>query len=288
MRNQQKFELNAEAEVVIPDGSPSAEALRRTTHLGIGAHQDDLEILAMHGILQGLNVPDAAFAGITCTDGAGSPRAGKFAHVTDAQMKEIRWEEQRQAASVGKYAAIVQLKHTSSRIKDPSNDTLTNELESLLLATCPSVLYTHNLADKHDTHIAVASSAIKALRRLPADKQPKHVYGVEIWRDLDWLPDDKKILLDVSDAEELGMALIGIYESQIAGGKRYDMATIGRWRSNATYFESHGTDSATLISYAMDLTPLIADAALSPTALVSDTINIFRNDVESKLRKHFE
>jgi len=40
--------------------------------------------------------------------------------------------------------------------------------------------------------------------------------------------------------ENLQFALLGVFESQIAGGKRYDLALMGRRRANATYFESHG------------------------------------------------
>jgi LmbE family N-acetylglucosaminyl deacetylase len=202
-------------------------------------------------------------------------------------MKEIRWEEQRQAAARGKYSAMVQLKHPSSAIKDPANSALTDELESLLLAASPSVVYTHNLADKHDTHIAVAAAAIRAIRRLPAGRRPERVYGVEIWRALDWLPDDMKVLLDLSGAEETALALIGAFESQIAGGKRYDLATLGRWRANATYFESHGTDTATLVAYAMNLSPLVKDSDLDPRTLPLTAIDTFKRDVSMKLAKYF-
>ena len=41
----------AEAETFVPDGSEPARALARTTHLGVGAHQDDLELMAVHGMV---------------------------------------------------------------------------------------------------------------------------------------------------------------------------------------------------------------------------------------------
>ena len=34
---------NSPAESFVPDGKPVADALPRITHLGIGAHQDDLD-----------------------------------------------------------------------------------------------------------------------------------------------------------------------------------------------------------------------------------------------------
>ena len=42
---------NPTAEIFIPDGLDIAPALDRISHLGIGAHQDDLEFMAFHGIL---------------------------------------------------------------------------------------------------------------------------------------------------------------------------------------------------------------------------------------------
>ncbi len=280
------MKINPDAEIFIPNGAGADEALSQTTHLGIGAHQDDLEILALHGVLQGLKSNNSFFSGITCTDGAGSPRAGKFADVSDAEMKEIRLEEQRQAASKGEYSAMIQLKHPSSVVKDPASTTLADELESILLAACPSVVYTHNLADKHSTHVAVSTAVIEAMRRLPDDRRPKQLYGVEVWRTLDWLPDEKKVLLDLSGAEELALSLIGLYESQIAGGKRYDEATVGRWRANATYFESHGTDMYTLVAYAMDLSPLVLNKNLSVTSFMSSLLDEFRQDVLDTLAVH--
>ena len=40
------------AQLFVPDATPGAGALARTTHMGISAHQDDLEIMAIDGILQ--------------------------------------------------------------------------------------------------------------------------------------------------------------------------------------------------------------------------------------------
>jgi len=45
-----KFYQSA-AEIFVPGRKLVAEALERITHLGIGAHQDDLEFMAFHGIL---------------------------------------------------------------------------------------------------------------------------------------------------------------------------------------------------------------------------------------------
>ena len=146
-------------------------------------------------------------------------------------------------------------------------------------------MYTHNLADKHDTHVGVALRTLAAIRSLPADARPKHLYGVEVWRDLDWMVDSDKVALDLSAHENLQAALVGIFDSQICGGKRYDLATQGRRRAHATYHASHGTDVATGLAFAMDLTPLVTDPGLSPWKYVSGYVERLSAEIEARLAK---
>jgi hypothetical protein len=80
---------NSTAEIFIPDGQPQADALKLIPHLGIGAHQDDLEFMAFHGILECFARDDKWFGGVTCTNGAGSSRTGPYANCTDAEMVKI-------------------------------------------------------------------------------------------------------------------------------------------------------------------------------------------------------
>ena len=273
------------AEVFIPDSAPIAAALGRVTHLGIGAHQDDLEFMAFHGILNCFARDDRWFGGVTCTNGAGSSRTGPYADFSDAQMMAIRRREQNTAATIGGYAAVVQLDYPSSTLKNPSGQELKNDLVTILTATRPDVVYTHNPADKHDTHIAVTIAAVNAMRELPQEQRPRQVIGCEVWRNLDWLPDDAKILMDVSGRDNLAAALNGVFDSQIAGGKRYDLATLGRRAANATFFNSHATDAATQLIFGLDLTPLVADDSLDITNYVCDLIGQFNADVRIKLNQ---
>lgn len=275
----------ANTEFYIPDGLPEAEALKRTTHLGIGAHHDDLEIMAYHGILSCYRSGEAWFLGVTISDGAGSPRTGPYEHTTDEEMQHIRRGEQKRAASVGEYSGAILLNHPSKNIKEPADTKIVQDLKEILVRARPEVVYTHNLADKHDTHIGVSLKAIAAMRALPDDAKPKRAYGCEVWRNLDWLLDTEKIVLDVSDRENLAAALLGVYDSQIAGGKRYDLASLGRWRANATYYASHATDQSTALSYAMDLTPLIKDASLDIAEYVAGYINRLSRDVSERIKK---
>lgn len=272
------------ADVFIPDGLPETEALARITHLGIGAHQDDLEFMAFHGILTCFANTEKWFGGVTCTNGAGSSRSGPYAHFTDEHMMSIRRQEQNTAAVIGGYAAMVQLDYPSSAVKSPTAQELKNDLKEILIASQPEVVYTHNPADKHDTHIGVTIAALQAMREMPRDQRPKQVIGCEVWRNLDWLPDTDKVLMDVSGRDNLAAALNGVFDSQIAGGKRYDLATLGRRAANATFFDSHSTDQATQLIFGMDLTPLVADETMDIAAYTSALIMRFQQAVAEKLK----
>lgn len=273
----------ATADLFVPDGQAAEAALARTTHLGVGAHQDDLEFMAVHGILACFGQPGRAFCGVTCTDGAGSSRSGVYAAYTDEQMKAVRRQEQRTAAMVGRYGAMAQLDFTSKEVKAQANEAVVDDLFQLLKATRPQTVYTHALTDKHDTHVGVARAVIAAIRRLPKEERPKQVYGCEIWRDLDWLPDTRKVVLDVSDRANISSALSGVFDSQISGGKRYDDAVMGRRKAHATFFESHAVDAATMLTFAMDLAPLVQDDTLSPAAYAASLIDELKADVVKRV-----
>ena len=103
----------------------------------------------------------------------------------------------------------------------------------------------------------MALRAIAALRALRGEYKPKKVYGCEVWRDLDWLTDEDKQALPVSARSNIAAALVGVFDSQVSGGKRYDLATAGRRLAHATYYASHGTDEESALNFAMDLTPLV-------------------------------
>ncbi len=273
------------ADIFIPDGLPAADALARTTHLGIGAHQDDLEFMAFHGIRACFHSATEWFGGVTCTNGSGSARTGAYADFTDGEMTAARREEQRQAAIVGRYGAMVQLDYPSVVAKDAADSRVREDLRAILAATQPRVVYTHNPADKHDTHIAVVVPVIQAIRDLPREQRPRAVHGCEVWRDLDWLGDAEKITHDVSGHDSLAAALNGIFDSQIAGGKRYDLAVLGRRRANAAFFQSHGVDRSDALAFAMDLTPLAHDDSLDIVEYVTGAIDRFRDDVSARLRR---
>lgn len=273
------------AEFFIPDQKPLDEAIKRTTHMAIAAHQDDIEIMAYDGILKCFGNEEKWFFGVVVTDGSGSARDGIYKDYTNDEMMMTRKVEQRKAAYIGEYGALAMLDYASKEIKDPANLEAVDEIAELLRIAKPEILYTHNLADKHDTHIGVATKVIKAIRKLDHKDRPKAVYGCEVWRDLDWMIDDEKVELNVSGHPNIAAALVEVFDSQIIGGKRYDLATAGRRWSNATYATSHKIDKATAISYAMDLSPLILDDSLDIITYITGYINRFKMDVEMRIKK---
>lgn len=248
------------AEVFIPDGTSWEAASARVTHLVVAAHADDVEIMAWHAVLHA-----EGLAAVIVTDGHGS---------------KTRLLEQKRAASLGRYAAVIWLGHASADVKRAAYAPLASDLGEVLSAVRARQVYTHNPADRHDTHVAVALHTVKALRANPSSVE--RVLGCEVWRALDWLQAGDKVALDVSTVEDRLMPLIGAFDSQIAG-KRYDLAAAGRKRANATFLDPHAADRATAVEYAMDLTPLVRDPTLDITRWTLQLVERFAKDVEARL-----
>lgn len=274
-----------DADCCVPDGSQVEDALRRTTHLAVGAHQDDIEFMAIHGILACFERGDRSFTGVTVTDGAGSPRAGRYAEHSDERMRRVRSEEQRKAAILGKYGCQIQLAHPSGAVKDPDDPGPVADLDAILELARPSVIYLHNPADKHDTHVACCLRALAAIRGRAPDHRPANIYGCEVWRDLDWLVDDDKVLLPIADPSKLAASLAAVFDSQIAGGKRYDLAVDGRRRAEATFSDPHSTDRYEQITLAMDLTPLIEDPGVDVGGFAAAHLRRTERDVLDRITR---
>jgi LmbE family N-acetylglucosaminyl deacetylase len=275
-----------QADVYVPGGAASpAEALASVTHLSVGAHQDDIEIMSYSGICDCLDTPGKAFGGVVVTNGAGSSRIGPYAAFTDTQMQDIRRDEQRKAADLGRYAIQIQLAHPSSAVKRPGDPGVAADLLAIFKGCRPEVVYLHQPADKHDTHIGVLARCLDALRSLPADQRPRRVLGCEVWRDLDWLVDTDKVALDSGRRPELALELLKVFDSQISGGKRYDLAAIGRRLANATYFDSHSPDKTSGITWALDLTPLMSPRALDLAGFVAAHVERLQTDISNRISR---
>ncbi|OGS35134.1 MAG: GlcNAc-PI de-N-acetylase [Elusimicrobia bacterium RIFOXYC2_FULL_34_12] len=275
--------INKGAEIFVPDKKSIFEAITRTTHLAIAAHPDDLEIMAYDGILKCYKDKKKWFCGIVVTNGSGSPKSGKYKKYSYKKFCNIRKKEQKNAAILGKYGSVIFLDYASYDVKDTKNKNPTKDIQELLELAKADIIYTHNLADKHDTHVAVALRTIRATRKLPINIKPKNVYGCEIWGGLDWLCDDNKVIFDVSKNEVLAMKILSVFKSQTESGKKYDSATIGRRKANSTFLSFNKTDKVDSLIYAMDLTPLIKNKQLNIKEYILKYINKFKDNIMEKI-----
>ena len=273
------------ADLFLSQKGNSQQTLATTTHLGIGAHADDLEILAFPGITACLNHSTQRFSGVVVTNGAGAPRSGSYSQTPDQELIRLRQEEQRQAAKLGQYASVIQLGFPSAEIRHGPNPALVGDLLQILKATAPQVLYLHNPADRHETHLAVLSASLAALRQLPASSRPKEIYGCEVWGDLDWVPSSKIVRLSCPAPEDFGPSLLRCFRSQVEGGKRYDLAAAGRRRAQATFADAYSPDQAQEVVLALDLLPLLESGAPSLAEFVSGLINEFREQATDRIKR---
>ena len=274
---------NPNADLLVPDGSNLDDALARTTHLCVGAHPDDIEIMAISAIIACRERDDLAFTGVCATRGSRAPRSGRYASHDDSEMERARRKEQRAAACAGGYGAMLQLGHESLDLQQARLAPLVDDLEAVLRATRPACIYTHNPADKHPTHVATAVATVEAVRRVSHELSLETFVGCEVWRSLDWLDEELRIQLDSTGHDELARSLIAIFDSQVSGGKRYDLAALGRRRANATYAHARETDTSEQITFGMDLMPL-AEPGSDTEAYVKGLIERLQVDVSATLQ----
>ena len=254
-------------------------------YLCICAHQDDNEIMAMDGVLKGIRSRNYSFALVVTADGGGSARTGEFKDYTDEMMKAVRIKEQQEASEIGRYHSLYLLNYPSKDIKDKNNRDIVEEYKNIIKELKPEVIYTHSVLDKHPTHLGVVVKVINAIRELPKEYQPKVLYGCEVWRGLDWISDERKIGFDLSKNVKLQKKILDVFKSQIAGGKEYTKASLGRRYANATYFQSHSVDTYKLVNYGIDMRPLIKDRNLSIKEFALSYVDDLRNEISNELGK---
>jgi LmbE family N-acetylglucosaminyl deacetylase len=272
------------ARVFCPDGRPVLLALGSSRQLGVVAHADDLEITAIKGILDGFAASEPSFCGVVVCDGAGAPKQGDLLNLTELEYRELRQAEQERAATLGRYAAAIGLSHPSSNVRARRGE-VGRDLDAILAAISPDVVYTHNPFDAHDTHVAVMLELIAAIQRQPETKRPARVIGCEVWRDLDWLPEAYRVALDVGDHGELQRDLLATFGSQLGGGKRYDLAVLGRRRAHATFHRADLADETSGLVFGVDLTCLIAPDAPELSQFVQEVLSAFQKDVVARLAR---
>lgn len=254
------------------------------SHLCISAHQDDIEIMAYSGILNCYQNPERHFCGVCVANGENSPRIGKFADYTNEQMRLVRQQEQLKAAKIGDYAAQFLLDYPSAEI-GIENENIENDLKMIILATRPKVIYTHNPADSHATHVAVSLKVIKVLKSLVGEYMPEKFLGGEVWRNLDWLPDEYKIQESTAGNDNLANDILSVFESQIEGGKNYGIASISRQKAAATFSKSHSVDDTSALSNYFDLMPLLNNPSMSVSDYLTQVLRDFSDTLLSTAQK---
>lgn len=267
-----------DAEIFVPDGRAEDEALGRITHLCIGAHPDDVELMAYHGIRAGQGRDGPHFGAVTCTDGAGAARTDDDDDAnSDADvLRRTRRDEQRAAARRGRYSAAIQLGHSSESVRAGVTPEVVQDLARVLDATRPRVIYTHSPTDIHSTHVGVCVAAIEAIRTLPQAARPAEVLGCEVWGSLDWLPQPALKVLDLGDDASSWSALIQVFASQTRL-RPYHEGALGRSRANAVFRDADAAGGHERHWLAMDLTPLAQDDGLGLEDWVRERIAGFES-----------
>ncbi len=263
-----------------PNRKSFEELRKKTTHLGVCAHSDDLEVIAFDGIVKHFKDKRSNFFGIVVSDNQGKPIHPKYKSFSLSKVQKIREEEQIKAARLGEYAGLAFLRYPSSKIKDAKyKEKIKEKIKEVVDFLRPSIVYTHSLFDRHLSHVAVTLRAIEALRGLNKNKRPDKLYGVEVWGGLDWLSQKRREVFDVSGYEELSSKLLRVFKSQRFGLHRYDVAFLSRMKSNAVYYKTHQFSKSTSLIFAMDLTQLVKNKRLSIKKYLKSHINAFSDNV---------
>ncbi|MDR2338238.1 MAG: PIG-L family deacetylase [Deltaproteobacteria bacterium] len=277
---------NSRASFFLPTEKNADLAFRRTTHLGVVAHQDDLEIATFAAILECYKNPCKWYSGVVCTDSPGEGYFDDYATCSKEELIKIRRAEQCDVASLGEYSSVIQLGYTSQEIQDITNLDVVQDLIQILELTEPECVYTHSPYDRHYTHLSTFWSLLKAIQSLPQEKRPKKLFGGEVWRDLDWINEEYKEVIRLNDPEQLGKRLIEAYKSQNVGLKKnYNLGIIGRRQANATFLSAYDTELVSGVEYLVDLSLLITDDTVSVFDLVQEQINNFAEDIVARLEK---
>jgi hypothetical protein len=197
--------------------------------------------------------------------------------VTDDAMRTIRQREQEKAAVVGEYAAVVMLDRTSADVQGPGHVALVQELTDLLRAARPEVVYTHSPRTGIRRTYRWSSPPWPPAARCPPASAPRESSAARCGATSSGSPQRTRSRSDVSGRDSMGAALMGVFESQIVGGKRYDLAVPARRLAHA---DVHTTRTPSMRAggplprHGPD--PARAGAGRSVAAYVQECIDRFR------------
>ncbi len=269
------------ATVHVPDGTEATVALAAATDVGIVAHPDDIELLLAGPLLDCQADPKRSFVGVVVTDGAGSVRSPHHLALSDVEFAAVRAQEQCRAADAAGMGAVVLLAYGSDDVRGTGSarHEVVASIAAVVGAARPVRVHTHDPADTHVTHVAVAAAVIDALRSVGPTGQPEQLLGWEGWRSLAWLPEAYLHRSDLSGRVEEAMDLARHHASQM-GPKRYDEAVPGRWRANATFTNPRHLDQSTAVAVAWDLTATL-DPRVDPAVALAAVVGQFSGETAS-------
>lgn len=257
------------------------DILERTTHLCIAAHPDDVEIMAFHGINECFLSESNYFTAVIVTDGRGGERCKSYSAMSDDEFINVRKQEQIKASLIGEYNAVIFLNHSSEILKNNQHDRAIIDILNILNLSKPRYIYTHSPFDNHNTHTAVCNSLIVAAKLYENYSTIRNIYGCEVWGSLDWLPVTRKVGLDVSSNINLQRALLGVFDTQMARGKFFDEASIGKRKYNATFESALSEDRSLGLTYAIEL-----KKTLEPTETLQSFITNVINEFSLQVKKN--
>lgn len=216
-------------------------------YLCIAAHQDDIEMIALHGISQcfrnGYRMANKNFHGATL--------------VKPEKDYERRINEQEVAAVVGRYETIKNFEFDDLLEVRSRHDVVIVAVSRLVLKTRPRFIYTHSPFDIHGAHVGAMFCVVEAIKRAMrnSDWRPEKVYGVELWGSLDWLPEKFKETLILENCKRLSEDLLSSFESQNTD-RDYTGGFFARTKSNGVFSFLKNGERSTPRTFAIDLMPL--------------------------------
>jgi LmbE family N-acetylglucosaminyl deacetylase len=262
------------------------DMISRSTHIGIAAHHDDLEIMAFHAISQCFESQDLSFLGIILTDGANSPRTNEYRNTRNSEMIELRKKEQIEACRRGKYGGIIFLNLTSDQVKK-NDPRLRQNLKQIVRLAKPLEIILHNPFDFHPTHRASFFYTLETLESFQPSIEKSTIIASEVWGSLEWLPKQYRIIMDTSGSKNLAHDLLSCFSSQIQGGKNYLEATLGRRISNATFHHFDATDERYSMNFGLNMNLYFKAHPQKIKDFLEDILETHKNQTLDELNSFF-
>lgn len=228
------------------------KALTTATDVTIGAHQDDSEIMGGAICLQDKeDGKHTHWLSVIVTDGAASNNklSGEANAKTAREKTAMRHREQREAAALTG-APVIQFNYPSAAVNDHMGPRKKQEVAyalSTAFSAMPEMsrIYSHNMLDKHDTHLGVLTCQIAALRAsAPHNPKLEHAYGMEVWGGLTTVESELNLFPISETVLEKLYNVINVFQTQIEWqGRDYAKATIDRFRGHGGYVTNPHMDT---------------------------------------------